>query len=454
MTVDIQERPAAAPSKATDKRIAIIGAGAAGICCAKYLVEGGFHDVTLFEIGTKIGGMWCFRNDNNRSSAYRTLHINTSRNVTRFSDLDFAPDVQDFPDHRDMHNYLESYADHFDLRRRIRFNSTVTDIRPNFKPGREPPTWVIETADGNSEMFDTVIVATGHLTEPMHVPQFRDGFKGEYLHSHYYREPEPFVGKRICVVGVGNSGCDIVSDICVTSPRTVLVARSGVLILPKLFCGIPFTDITRRIQRPWIPAFLRRKLTGWLTYLVHGRMTNLGFKPMTERAHVTSNATVVTHIAYNRIEVKQGIEKIEGRTIHFVDGTAEEFDTLIAATGYLIDLPFLKPEVVPIVNNEVELYERIVPPAWPGLYFMGMFNTDTALNMVFEHQARWIREMELGTAVLPSESEMRSAIAEHRAWVQRHYRDSPRHTIEEEHVPYIGSLKRTLREARSRRKRP
>lgn len=452
MVVAEQDRVAGAQQTVTAKRIAIIGAGAAGICCAKYLTEAGFDNVTLFEIGTKIGGMWCYRNDNNRSSAYRTLHINTSRNVTRFSDLDFAPDVQDFPDHRDMHNYLESYADHFDLRRRIRFSATVTDIRPAFQPGRDAPQWTVETADGETAEFDTVIVATGHLTEPLHIPQFRDDFKGEYVHSHYYREPEDFVGKRICVVGVGNSGCDIVSDICVTSPRTVLVARSGVLILPKLLCGIPFTDITRKIQRPWIPGFLRRKLTRWLTFLVHGRMTDLGFRPLTERAHVTSNATVVNHIAYSRIEVKQGIEKIEGRTIRFVDGTAEEFDTLIAATGYLIDLPFLSPEVVPIRDNAVDLYQRIVPPGWPGLYFMGMFNTDTALNMVFEHQARWIREIELGNAVLPNEAEMRAAIADHKDWVQRHYRDSPRHTIEEEHVPYLGSLKRTLREAQRRRR--
>ena len=99
---------------ANNKNIAIIGAGACGLCAAKYLTIAGFQ-VTIFEIGTQIGGLWCFMNDNGRSSAYRTLHINTSRGVTRFHDLDFDDDVQSFPDHEDMHKYLVKYAEHFNL---------------------------------------------------------------------------------------------------------------------------------------------------------------------------------------------------------------------------------------------------------------------------------------------------------------------------------------------------
>ena len=130
-------------------------------------------------------------------------------------------------------------------------------------------------------------------------------------------------------------------------------------------------------------------------------MTQLGFKRPDTLTHVTSNATVVTDIAYRRIVVKQGIAAVEGKTIRFVDGTAEEFDVLIAATGYLIDLDFIPPQVLQFADNRLELYMRIVPPEWPGLYFMGFFNTDTALNMVFEHQARWVRELLLENARLP-----------------------------------------------------
>jgi dimethylaniline monooxygenase (N-oxide forming) len=207
-------------------RYAVIGAGASGLCCAKYLVQSGFEDVTIFEIGTQIGGMWCYENDSGLSSAYRTLHINTARNLTNFSDFKFAEDVQMFPDHWDMHRYLVAYAEHFDLTRRIRFKSRVANLRPAAGYRREAPRWEIELADGTVETFDRVIVATGHLSKPMHVPELKEGFKGDYLHSHYYREPGPYVGKRICVVGVGNSACDIASDVCVTSPQTVMVARS------------------------------------------------------------------------------------------------------------------------------------------------------------------------------------------------------------------------------------
>jgi cation diffusion facilitator CzcD-associated flavoprotein CzcO len=443
------DAPVAGPNRRGDERVAIIGAGACGICAAKYLLEVGF-DVTVYEIGSQIGGMWCYGNDNGRSSAYRTLHINTSRGVTRFSDLDFDAETQDFPDHADMHRYLVRYAEHFGVAPRIRFRSRVTQVRPAFDPTREAPQWEVMVEGAGTERFDAVIVATGHLTSPYEVPELQR-FGGEYIHSHHYKAPEPYVGKRICVVGIGNSACDIASDVCVTAPRCVLVARSGVLILPKLLFGRAFTDITAQIQRPWIPRALRRRITRFLTWLAHGDMTRLGFKPPDALTHVTSNATVVTDIAYRRIEVKPGIAAIDGRTIRFDDGTAEEFDVLIAATGYRIDLDIIPREIVSSHDNQLGLYMRIVPPGWPGLFFMGFFNTDTALNMVFEHQARWVREILLGNAVLPDVAAMRRAIEERAAWYARQYKQSIRHSIEEEHVRYLGDLRKTLREMVKRR---
>jgi dimethylaniline monooxygenase (N-oxide forming) len=435
------------------KSIAILGAGAAGLCCAKYLIAAGFDDITVFEIGTQIGGMWCYENDNGLSSAYKTLHINTSRSVTAFHDLPFEQDVQYFPDHWDMHRYLERYAAHFGVTPKIRFSSKVVDVRPDFDPLKEAPRWQVELASGEVETFDTVVAATGHLAKPNHVEMFQKQFTGEYLHSHYYREPGPFVGKRVCIVGVGNSALDVSGDVCATSPRCVLVARSGALIMPKLLFGVPGTDLTMMIQRPWLPGWIRRKLLRGLAYLAHGDQTKLGFLPMTERTHATSNGTIITDVAYRRVEIKHNITEINGQTIHFSDGSKDEFDVLIAATGYRIDLDFIGRDIIPLENNRLDLYKRMVAPNWPGLYFTGFFNTDTALNMVFEQQAQWICALEQGTASLPSKMAMVTDIQRKADWVLKYYKHTDRHTLEEEHVPYLRELRNSLKLMRNKSKR-
>lgn len=429
----------------SSRRFAIIGAGAAGLCAAKHLQESGFTDITIFEIGTQIGGMWCYRNDNRRSAAYKTLHINTARNVTNFSDLEFRDDVQMFPSHQDMHEYLVSYANHFDLVKYIKFSSRVTGVRPAMGHRPEKPKWEVQLESGGADIFDRVIVASGHLSEPLHVGEFRNNFSGEYVHSHDYREPDRFLGKRICVVGAGNSACDIAADVCVLSDKTVMVARSGVMIAPKLIFGRPFTDTTMVLYKHWFPDRLRRWIISSLVYLFHGRMTDLGFKPLVKRAHPTTNAVLVQHIAYQRVLVKVGIERINGKRIHFSDGTSDEFDVLIAATGYLIDLPFLSPSIVPIVNNSIDLYKRILPPDQYGLYFVGFLNsTAHALNRLFEYQSRWICALETGDIVRPSADEMRRDIAAKHDYIHKHFKESPRHTIEEESLLYMRELDRQM----------
>ena len=430
--------------------IAIIGAGVAGISAAKYLLQEGL-EVVVYEMGSQIGGMWCYMNDNGRSSAYRTLHINTAKSLTRFSDYPFDDEIQTFPDHWEVHAYLEGYTDHFNVRRHIRFNSEVTSIQPLFEPGREAPHWEIKTRDGDVRSFGTVIVATGHLYLPRHVDQFK-GFAGQYLHSHDYKKPEPSVGKRICIVGAGNSAVDIASDVCVTAKRTVLVARTGVVIAPKLVFGIPLTDISEMLNRPWVPAKLRQRILTTLIRMVHGNMKDYGFKPVTKPVHPTSSGSVINDIAYNRISVKQGIDRVDGTTIHFVDGTQETFDVLIGATGYIIDLPFISSDIVPVTEGAVDLYKRIVSPEWPGLYFIGFIQPNTGLLRAFETQCRWLVEYVSGRSSLPTPKEMWADIAAKNAWVERTFHESPRHRLEEEFTLYAAELRRDAQQGKQRPK--
>ncbi|MGE0202714.1 MAG: flavin-containing monooxygenase [Hyphomicrobiaceae bacterium] len=431
------------------KSIGIIGAGAAGLCGAKHMLEAGF-DVTLYEIGSRVGGMWVYNNDNQRSSAYKTLHINTARDLTNFTDHRFESGVQAFPDHWDMARYLEGYARRYGLLDKVRFKTEIADLRPH--PGYSPtqPRWQLATTDGQVFEHDSVIVASGHLTRPLEVGLFRDGFKGEYLHSHHYKDPAAFVGKRVCIVGVGNSALDIASDLATTTERCVMVARSTAVIIPKLVFGRPFWDVVKPFYKPWVPDWVRRRVVKSLVYIVQGRMSDLGFPPTSKKVHATSNANIVNHIQYRRVMVKAGIERIDGTTITFSDGSSEDFDTLIAATGYEIDLDFIKPEVVKVEDNTIDLFMRIVPPKWRGLYFLAFFNSDTALNWICEGQVRWLREFELGRARLPSETEMHAEIEARKAWVRKYFKDTPRHGIELEHIPYFKELKRSLKEAHKR----
>jgi len=431
------------------KSVGVIGAGAAGLCGAKHMLEEGL-DVTVYEIGSNVGGMWVYQNDNGRSSAYKTLHINTARDLTNFSDLRFDPSVPPFPSHWDMARYLKDYADHFNVTPRVRFNTKVVNVRPADSYSEAAPKWRIETESGEVAEHDCVILATGHLTKPLEVPTFRDEFKGEYLHSHYYREPAQHVGKKVCVVGVGNSALDIASDLAITSEKVTLVARSSALIIPKLVFGKPFWDAVKPFYRPWVPAWVRTRVLKSLVYMVQGDMATLGFPSTSKRVHATSNANIVNHIKYNRVTVENGIERIDGKRVTFAGGRSEEFDTLIAATGYVIDLDFLDKRVVDERDNGLDLYMRIVPPDWRGLYFLAYFNSDTALNWICEGQVRWLREHEMGRAKLPTTADMRAEIAERKAWVRKHFKDTPRHSIEVEHLPYFADLKRTIKQAQKR----
>src|SRR5262249_6781848 len=146
-----------------------------------------------------------------------------------------------------------------------------------------------------------------------------------------------------------------------------------------------------RHLRGWlIPARVRRKVVGWLIFMAHGDVKKLGIPPPKKRTHPTLSESLIMDIEYNRIQVRPAITAIEGRALTFADGTSEEFDVLVGATGYRVSLPFLSDEIVPVHGNHVDLYKRIFVPGWPGLCFIGMLNPLATLNRIFEQQSRLV----------------------------------------------------------------
>lgn len=433
------------------RNVAIIGAGAAGLANAKYFMEAG-HDVTIFEIGTRIGGLWAYQNDSGRSSAYKSLHINTSKKVTAFSDFPMIEDTAIFPSHWEMCDYLNAYADRFQLRERVRFNSEVVNLEPitSGEGGR----WRLRTHDGDWESFDAVVIATGHLTEP-NMPAVVSGFTGQLMHSHDYKEPWQFRGSRVLVMGTGNSGLDIAADLCTVADRTFLSVRSPELVTPKFVGNIPLGWVEAPFRKPWLPSDLYLIVRRVMTWLVHGNMERLGFGKPPLRTHPISHATLINHVRYRRVLVRPGVVSVSGKTVTFSDGSEEELDAIICATGYLMKFPFLDESIVSAgPDGSLNLYGRAVPPKWPGLYFGGYFNSNGLSNLrMFEHQARWFAELESGTVVLPDEAEMRREIEATKRFIRRRYPAGLRYAYEMEPFPYLRFLERERKHSEARRRR-
>jgi len=414
------------------QEVAVIGAGTAGVCAAKFLLEGG-QRVTVYESGSYVGGLWKYDNDNGRSQAYQHLRIITPRRKTRFSDFDFSAETSRFPSHAEMQQYLSDYCDHFGVTPRIRFRSDVTLVEPVEPADGGRRRWrVTDTAPDGSTCradYDHVVVASGHLHEPRH-SEFLQGFAGTYAHSNTYRDPEPFVGKRVCVVGTGNSGVDIASDVCAVARRTVLVARSGVIIRPKTVFGVPYVDIGLTLRQRWIPVKFRDHVMNVLTYLAHGDQRRLGFRKPEGAQHTTASESLVGHIDFGRIEVKPGIKSIGGQSVMFEDGTEEEFDILVGATGYKVHLPFLDPSVFAVHGDRVDLYLQMFPVDQPGLYFVGMLTPLVPYSVACEAQSKTIAQVIDGTVRLPDRAAMAADVERVRAWVHSKYTDSPRHALQ------------------------
>jgi len=427
----------------TVRHVAVIGAGAAGLCAAKHLLGRG-QKVTVFEYGGYLGGLWVYNNDNGMSPAYQSLHLNSEHKVTAYEDFPFPPDSPLYPDHTQVTAYLRAYAERFGLMPHIRLHSPVTAVQPVDEGGQRK--WRIEVKGESAGLFDAVVVASGHQNVARH-PPFAQQFEGQYLHAHDYRLPEPFKGKKVLVVGIGNSACDIASDIAPHTRDAVVAARSPVLLMPRMFLGVPTSRVLAKLEKPWMPWPLRRLIRTTLSRLAFGTMEQWGFRTPQTRTHPAGHHLLMGHFVWGRLRAKPGIAKVQGRQVSFEDGSTEEFDTLIAATGYLVELPFLPANCSPMEEHWINLYQRVVHPQQEGLYFVGFFNVSGGGNIrMMDDQSRWVADLLTGKARLPSPQAMREEILADRALVQKRYPDSPRYGLELDPLDYRRSLAKAMRQ--------
>lgn len=436
------------------RKVCVIGAGSSGIPCAKILRERGIP-FDCFEKGSGVGGMWRYNNDNGLSSAYRSLHINTSRDVMQYSDFHMPDDYPPFPDHGLILRYFENYVDHFGFRDKITFRTTVEAVRP-----AEGGDWdvTVRDADGNerTQRYGAVCVANGHHWSPR-MPDFPGQFSGKVLHSHDYRTPEGFENKRVLVVGLGNSACDIACEVSRIAKATFLSTRRGAHIIPKYLFGWPMDTLLPKFVWRNFPYWVIRPVVSAVLWLHRGSHSWYGLPEPEHRVfeeHPTISADLLNCLGHGYLKVKPTIGELAGDTIRFVDGSEEPIDIVVYATGYNIKFPFFDRAVIDPVDNHVELYKCVVPPDIPNLYFIGLVQPWGAIMPLAELQSQWVADLLEGKVGLPDPDEMRADIRRQCEAMARRYTRSARHTIQVDFHPYSIEIERERKRGRRRPKHP
>jgi hypothetical protein len=433
----------------------IIGAGGSGITAAQVLQARGI-DFDCFEAGSSVGGNWRYENDNGMSSAYRSLHINTSRRVMAFKALPMPESYPDYPDHFQMAAYFDEVVDRYRLRDRIRFNTTVLEVEP-VEGGAGEWEVTVEGPEGReTNRYGAVLVANGHhWDERWPEPEFpgSGAFTGEQIHAHGYREPDLLRDKRVLVLGIGNSAVDIAVESSRIGEKTFVATRRGAWVLPKYLNGKPIDEIansvTGNVPIPVMRAVLKRQLK-----VAVGDPTDYGLPKPDHKlleAHPTVSSEFLPRLGHGDITAKPNIDRFTGgRGVRFVDGSEEEVDLVVYCTGYKITFPFFRPEVLAAPDNKLPLFRRVVSVERPGLYFIGFIQPLGPIMPLAEAQAEWIADLLSGRAALPAAAEMWREIEVEEEKQRKRFVASKRHTVEVDFYPYLREIRRERKQAMAR----
>jgi hypothetical protein len=371
-------------------------------------------------------------------------------------------DLPDYPSHWQIAEYFDAYVDHFGLRELITFRTEVVKVEPLRSGGYDVTVRRRdahgEVAEPETHRYAHVVVANGHHWDPRWPEPSYPGaetFTGEQLHAHYYRTPDVLEGRRVLVLGIGNSACDIAVESSRVAAETYLTMRRGAHIIPKYVLGVP-TDRLTDSPLARGPVKLQQLSMAALVRMAAGKVTDYGLPAPDHQilhAHPTVSQDLLSRLGHGDITVKPNIDRFEGSKVFFTDGSVAEVDLVVYCTGYKVTFPFLDERVLPTRDNKVDLFHRVVDPEHVGLYFLGLIQPLGAIMPLAEAQAEWVADLVSGAATLPSYDEMRREIRVYDERVRKRYVSSKRHTIEVDFHAYRAEIAKERRAA-SRPTRP
>jgi hypothetical protein len=462
----------------TSDRYCIIGAGTSGLAVVKNFLAAGIPFDCLEREDT-IGGNWAYGKP--ASSIYQSCHLISSKRLTEYNEFPLPEDYPEFPKHELAFKYIKGYAEHFGLLEHIQFNTPVEWIEPINPPplqggarggfsdmgvDESVPTdcpasnspspeywgggWKIKLANGEERIYRGVIIANGHNWDPQ-FPDFPGEFTGTVFHSCQYKTPDTITGKRVLVVGAGNSGCDLAVEASIHSSRAVQSLRRGYPILPKIFRGMPVDALGERLLRWRVPTPLRRLIAKLMVRLSLGPSHLTGWPKPDHKlfeTHPILNSRIHDRLAHGDLVIRPNVARLDGQTVHFVDGTSEDFDVIIYATGFKISFPFLDTRHLNWRDDRPDLYLNIFHPERDDVFCVGLIQPDSGQWGIVDDQARlvtrYLLEREKTTPAITQFKRLKES--NDQRWRRgRSYLDSPRHRLEVEHFSYRRELQKKLK---------
>jgi cation diffusion facilitator CzcD-associated flavoprotein CzcO len=420
----------------------VIGAGSSGIAAAKALHERGIP-VDCFEKSDRVGGNWVFGNRNGMSSAYRSLHINTSRERMEYPDFPMPKSYPDFPHHTQIAKYFDAYVDHFGFRDRVHFNTGVEHA------GRRNGVWEVTLEDGETRTYDALLVANGHHWNPRWPePPFVGSFDGVEMHSHHYVENAGFRDKNVLIVGIGNSAMDIAVESSFVARRTFLSSRRGAYILPKYLFGRPLDQIGVNALTPVLPFAFRRAILSAMYRVGVGKVQDYGLPEPDHKlgeAHPTISADFLNRVAHGEMVWKPNVAALDHDRVRFEDGSVEPIDVIVYCTGYKVTFPFFDEDFISAPDNDLPLFRRVFKPGIDNVFFIALLQPLGATMPLAEAQGRWIAAYLRGEYQLPPRAEMEQDLRRERERMFKRYVASKRHTMQVDFDNYVYDLRKEMR---------
>lgn len=445
-------QPTAASPSTVDRRdrVAVIGAGTSGLAALKRLREAGIGADCL-ERADDLGGNWNIALPTSR--VFESTHLISSKRLTEYLDHPMPDAWPQYPSHRLVLEYLRGYAERFGLAESIEYRAGVRRATP-IDAAQNNSGWLVELESGERRRYGRLAIASGHNWDPA-FPRWsgRVGdtpFGGVEIHSGEYKTPGFLTGKRVLVVGGGNSGCDIAVEASQHAAVTRISLRRGYHFLPKFYRGLPIDQVGENLLRLRMPIWLRRRLAGLIGYVMLGSRAGTGLPKPDHRlfeTHPIINSQLVYQLRHGDLEVRPDVQRLTERGACFVDGREEAFDVVIHATGYRLTLPFLDRAHLAWRGDRPGMFLNLLHPDRDDLFVLGMIQPDSGQWGLVDRQARlvarYLRALEQGTPAARRLREEKQRADDRLRRID--YVDTPRHRLEVEHYSYAKRLDREWR---------